>query len=321
MKKLVCVLLSLCMLLGSFACAEESAALPQVVVSFGEDAALVQEDFTQATGYMQQYSVVTSMAYLMVMAGEISVQDMMGGFAMTQPTATALIMDEGNIKERIVYKSDVDNMAIDAAAVWHNGNTIMLMLMGEKVTYEGANQQEWMTGWLESMTVDGEVIVTGVNDAIAATAAKLGDVPVDAQDVMIAIPQVVIDFGGEGVLVNQSDVENARMQMYTVGNQNVYVMIYLGEYLCDGVWQSMTYELHENTLLAENENGIRQRKTYDYAQYGQTGDVTVVWKNGCTIAVVLSVKNEDYAAGMQDTITGWLESMTIDGEAVYAAAE
>ena len=320
MKKIICMLLSLCMLLCGVAFAEGTAAMPEVGIDFGENAVLVQEDYSQDGGYMQQYSVVTSMAYVMVMTGEITVQDMMASFEMTQPTSYVLVSDEGGVKERIVYKSEIDNMAIDAAAVWHNGYSVLVMLMGEKVTYEGANQQEWMTGWLENMTLDGQQPVTDMAAAIAATEAKLGDA-VNMADVVIGIPVVEINFGGKGVMVSQNDVQNARLQVYSVDDYNVYVISYLGEYLCDGVWQSLVYELHDNTTLTEDENGIRQRKVYDYAAVGQTGDVTVVWRNGCTVAVVVSVPNEAYADGMQDTITQWIHSMIIDGENVYIEAE
>ena len=290
------------------------------MIDFGEDAVLTQEDTVEGQGYMRQYSVVTSAVYVMVMNQELLCDDMI--MEMTQPEKTVLIQNAGGVTERKVYKSVIDNMAVDMAVIHHNGCSIILMLMSEKVTYEGANQVEWMNGWLEQMTVDGEVLVTDIAAAIDATAAVMANATPEPEEQLIAIPKVSISFGGEGVLIDENSVENACMQTYAVGDRfNVYVMEYLGEYLCDGVWQSIAFELPENATLWENQYGIRERKTYDYAAYGYTGDVTVVHYNGCTIALVVSVDNETYAAGLQEEITGWLKTMTIDGMPVYTEAE
>lgn len=326
MKKLLSWLVICCLLLANAAMAESAVTLPEVVVELGEDASLIDEQVVEGQGYMRQYSIVTSAVYVMVMNGEYMVEDVMGGLTTSEPTITTLISDEGGVKERKVYASTADNMSVDTAVIWKDGYTIALMLMSEKVTYEGANQSAWMAEWLEGMTVNGEKVVTNVAEAETATAEKLAAAGIPAteetvEDELIAIPQVEIDFGGEGVLVDENSVESAYMQTYRVGEHTVYVMEYLGEYLCDGVWQSIAFELPESQTLVENENGIRQRKIYDYATYNHTGDVTVVWRNGCTIAVVVSVANDEYEAGVGDTITGWLESMTIDGVPVMTAAE
>lgn len=326
MKKLLSLLMVCCLLLTSTATAESAATLPEAVVELGENASLISEDVVDGQGYMRMYSVQTSAVYVMVMKGEYGVEDVMAGLTLSEPTITTLISDEGGVKERKVYASTVDNMTVDVAVVWKDGFTVTLMLMSEKVTYEGANQTALMAGWLEGMMVGGETVVTNVASAEAATAAKLAEAGISATETaddeeLIAVPKVEISFGGDGVLVAENGVEGAYMQTYQVGENTVYVMEYLGEYLCDGVWQSIAYELPESQTLIEDENGIRQRKIYDYAAYESTGDVTVVWNNGCTIAVVVSVANDVYEAGMGDKITGWLETMTIDGVPVMTDAE
>lgn len=325
MKKILSVLLACCLLLCSVAFAEETASLPEVVVQLDDDFVLSTEEVVDGQGFMRMYEATDgSFAYVMLMNVEIAADDMVSGLIASATSTETLVLQEGGIQERKLYISDTDNSAADVCILWKDGYTVMVMLMTYNTSYESLNMQAMVDGWLESLTFDGEQLVNSAADAKAASAEKIAEIAASATpvpeetdgDEEIAIPVVEINFGGEGVLTNSSVTDNVQMQLYTVGEQNVFVMIYLGEYLCDGVWQSFTYELPESQLIAENENGIRQRKSYDYAAYGQTGDVTVVWYNGCTVAVVVSVGNEQYENGMQDTITEWINSMTIDGNAV-----
>lgn len=324
MKKLLSLLLALCLLSCGALAEAANAALPEVVVDLGEKAELTQEDVIEGQGYMRSWTVETTTVYLMVMNAQVTADEMIGGLSTSNLQSATLVRDEGGIRERRVYKSETDNMAVDTAVIGWGDYSIVLMLMSEKVTYEGANQVEMMGQWLESMTIDGAPAVTDLAAAMAATEAKLAvEAAETAQQIadgeLVAIPKVGISFGGEGVLVNESGAENAYMQQYMVGDQIVFVMAYLGEYLCDGVWQSIAFELPENETLVEDENGIRQRKTYAFS--GHVGDVTVIWRNGCTVALVVSATAEDYQAGLGDTITEWIGSMTIDGVSVITPAE
>lgn len=326
MKKILSVLLVFCLLLCNAAFAEESETvmLPEIAVELDDDFALSSEEKVDGQGFMRMYEAADgSFAYVMLMNVEISADEMVSGLISSVTDTEMLVVENGGIQERKLYVSDTDNSAADVSIMWKDGYTVMLMLMTYNTSYENFGMEAMVDGWLESLTFDGEQLVASAADAKAASADRIAEIaaiatPVPAAEgsVEIAIPVVEISFGGEGVLTNSSLTENTQMQMYTVGEQNVYVMTYLGEYLCDGVWQSFTFELPENQTIVENENGIRQRKSYDYAAYGQTGDVTVVWYNGCTIAVVLSVENELYEDGMQDTITEWISSMKIDDVAV-----
>lgn len=320
-KKILSLLMALCLLIGA---AAAEAVLLTVELNLGEDATLTGEQTVEGSGYMREYTLLTSRVYLMVMNQPVTADEMMGSLSTSNLQETTLIREEGGVHERRVYKSETDNMAVDVAVMQRGNCSVVLMLMSEKVTYEGANQIEWMTGWLEEMTIDGEPAATDIAAAMKKTQQKLA---AEAQQLeeqlesgeLVAIPQVGISFGGEGVLVNESGAENAYMQTYQVGDQTVFILAYLGEYLCDGVWQSMTFELPENELIAENENGIRQRKSYDYGDY--TGDVSVVWNNGCTVAMVAVASDADYEGGMKDTFTAWLESMTINGVSIVPAGE
>lgn len=326
MKKILSVLLVFCLLLCNAAFAEESetVVLPEIAVELDDDFALSSEEKVDGQGFMRMYEAADgSFAYVMLMNVEISADEMVSGLISSVTDTEMLVVENGGIQERKLYVSDTNNSAADVSIMWKDGYTVMLMLMTYNTSYENFGMEAMVDGWLESLTFDGEQLVASAADAKAASADRIAEIaaiatPVPAAEgsVEIAIPVVEISFGGEGVLTNSSLTENTQMQMYTVGEQNVYVMTYLGEYLCDGVWQSFTFELPENQTIVENENGIRQRKSYDYAAYGQTGDVTVVWYNGCTIAVVLSVENELYEDGMQDTITEWISSMKIDDVAV-----
>lgn len=326
MKKILSVLLVFCLLLCNAAFAEESetVVLPEIAVELDDDFALSSEEKVDGQGFMRMYEAADgSFAYVMLMNVEISADEMVSGLISSVTDTEMLVVENGGIQERKLYVSDTNNSAADVSIMWKDGYTVMLMLMTYNTSYENFGMEAMVDGWLESLTFNGEQLVASAADAKAASADRIAEIaaiatPVPAAEgsVEIAIPVVEISFGGEGVLTNSSLTENTQMQMYTVGEQNVYVMTYLGEYLCDGVWQSFTFELPENQTIVENENGIRQRKSYDYAAYGQTGDVTVVWYNGCTIAVVLSVENELYEDGMQDTITEWISSMKIDDVAV-----
>ena len=326
MKKILSVLLVFCLLLCNAAFAEESetVVLPEIAVELDDDFALSSEEKVDGQGFMRMYEAADgSFAYVMLMNVEISADEMVSGLISSVTDTEMLVVENGGIQERKLYVSDTNNSAADVSIMWKDGYTVMLMLMTYNTSYENFGMEAMVDGWLESLTFNGEQLVASAPDAKAASADRIAEIaaiatPVPAAEgsVEIAIPVVEISFGGEGVLTNSSLTENTQMQMYTVGEQNVYVMTYLGEYLCDGVWQSFTFELPENQTIVENENGIRQRKSYDYAAYGQTGDVTVVWYNGCTIAVVLSVENELYEDGMQDTITEWISSMKIDDVAV-----
>jgi len=321
LKRLLSLLLALCLLLGA---AAAESAMPQVVVDLGEKATLDDEQVVDGYGWMRMYSYETSAVYVMLMNAAVTADEMMGGLNTSNVQSMTLIDNEGGVKERRVYASDTDNMAVDVAVVENNGYSIVLMLMSEVSTYMAGGQSVLMDEWLEGMTINGEHVVTDVAAAVAATEIKLAEAEQEIAEgiesgELVKVPQVGISFGGEGVLVSESGAENAFMQTYQVGERNVYVMAYLGQYLCDGVWQSIAFELPENQLLVENENGIRQRKTYSYGEH--TGDVTVVWNNGCTIALVIAATNEEYQNGLQDTITGWLETMTIDGVSVITPAE
>ena len=328
MKKILSVLLVFCLLLCNAAFAEESetVVLPEIAVELDDDFALSSEEKVDGQGFMRMYEAADgSFAYVMLMNVEISADEMVSGLISSVTDTEMLVVENGGIQERKLYVSDTNNSAADVSIMWKDGYTVMLMLMTYNTSYENFGMEAMVDGWLESLTFNGEQLVASAADAKAASADRIAEIaaiatPVPAAEgsVEIAIPVVEISFGGEGVLTNSSLTENTQMQMYTVGEQNVYVMTYLGEYLCDGVWQSFTFELPENQTIVENENGIRQRKSYDYAAYGQTGDVTVVWYNGCTIAVVLSVENELYEDGMQDTITEWISSMKIDDVAVVS---
>lgn len=321
LKKWMSLLLVFCMMAGM---AMAEAAVPEVVIPLDDKTTLENEQVVDGYGWMRQYSRETSTVYVMLMNAAVTADEMMGALDTSNLNVMTLIENEGGVKERKVYDSETDNMAVDVAVVEYDGYSMVLMLMSERTTYMAGGQSALMDGWLQGMTVNGEYVVTDIAAAIVATAEKMQQADAEiAEQIesgeLIRIPNVGISFGGEGVLVNEAGAENAYMQTYQVGERTVYVMEYLGEYLCDGVWQSIAFELPENQLLVENENGIRQRKTYAYGEH--TGDVTVVWYNGCTIALVVAAANEDYQAGMQDTITGWLESMTIDGVSVITPAE
>lgn len=320
MKKILSLLLALCLLLG--AALAETVALPEIGIALDEKTTLEKEETAEGYGWVRQYARETSALYVMLMKAAVTADEMMGSIETSNLQVTTLIADEGGVKERRVYSSETDNMAVDVAVVASGDYSVVLMLMSEVSTYFAGGQQALMDGWLESLTIDGAPVVTDVAAAITATETKLAQQAAEteqqiADGELVAIPRVGISFGGEGVLVDESGVENAFMQTYQVGSQTVFIMAYLGEYLCDGVWQSLTFELPENQLIAEEENGIRQRKTFDYGDY--TGDVTVVWKRGCTVAMVVVAPDADYEAGMADTITGWLQSMTIDGEKVIVS--
>ena len=321
LKKWMSLLLVFCLLAGA---AMAESAVPEVAVPLDEKMLLENEQSVDGYGWMREYSRETSRVYVMMMHAAVTADEMIGALDTSNLNVTVLIEEEGGVKERKVYDSETDNMAVDVAVVEYDGYSVVLMLMSERTTYMAGGQSALMDGWLQGMTINGENVVADIAGAVSATAEKMQQTESEiAEQVesgeLIRIPNVGISFGGEGVLTNEAGAENAYMQMYQVGEHTVYVMEYLGEYLCDGVWQSIAFELPENQLLTENENGIRQRKNYAYGNH--TGDVTVVWHNGCTIALVVAAPNEAYQAGMQDAITGWLESMTIDGVNVITPAE
>ena len=321
LKKIMSLLLALCLLLGA---AAAESALPEFVVPLDEKAVLEKEDHIEGYGWVQEYSRETSAVFLMLMRAEVTADDVMSGMATSNQTSETLIANEGSVKERKVYLSETDNMAVDVTVMRAGEYSAALMLMTEVATYTAGGLQVVVDGWLQGTTIDGAPVVEDVAAAIAATEVKLAE---QADEIarqlesgeLIAIPKVGISFGGEGEMIDQGGAENAFVQTYQVGDHTVYVAAYLGEYLCDGVWQSFTFELPENQLLAEDERGIRQRKCYDYGAH--TGDVTVVWNNGCTIAVVTAVTDEEYQSGMQETIGGWIESLTINGVNVVTPAE
>lgn len=321
MKKWLSLLLVFCLLAGM---AMAEGAAPEVVVPLDEKMVLENEQIVDGYGWMREYSRETSAIYVMLMNAAVTADDMMGGLDTSNVQSMTLIDNEGGVKERRVYASETDNMAVDIAVVESGSYSIVLMLMSERTTYMAGGQSALMDAWLEGMTVNGEHVVTDVAAAIAATEIKLAESQKEiAEQVesgeLIRIPQVGISFGGEGVLVDESGAENAFMQTYQVGERIVYVAVYLGQYLCDGVWQSIAFELPDNQLVVENENGIRQRKIYSYGEH--TGDVTVVWHNGCTVALILAAPSAEYQNGLQETITGWLETMTVDGVSVITPAE
>lgn len=321
MKKFLSLLMALCLML-SVAAAE--SALPQVELPLDEKTELVDEQMVDGYGWMRQYSRETSMLYVMLMNAAVTADEMMGSLPTSNLQVTTLIQDEGGVKERKVYLSVTDNMGVDVTVLEKNGCSLVLMLMSEHATYTAGGQQALVDGWLEGLVIDGEAAVTDVAGAVAATETKLAaqqaEIDRQLQDgELVRIPKVGVSFGGEGVLVDEGGAEGAFMQTYQVGSHTVFVMAYLGDYLCDGVWQSIAFELPENTLITEDERGIRQRKSYVYGEH--MGDVTVVWNNGCTIALVSVVTAEEYRSGMQDTITGWIDSLTINDVSVITKAE